>query len=89
MKTLSKKFLVILFILVFTINSTAQTKRALILAIENYPAESGWKTLNTLGDAVLLQNTLLNQGFLADNIKVLTDGKATLKGINDAFESLN
>jgi len=78
----------ILFILFTSIKSNAQTKRALIIAIENYPAESGWKTLNTLGDAVLLQNTLLNQGFLAGNIKILTDSQATLKGIDDAFERL-
>jgi hypothetical protein len=82
------KFFLLLFVLFTGLNSNAQTKRALIIAIENYPETSGWKTLNTLGDAVLIQNTLLKQDFLPENIKILTDNQATLKGINEAFEKL-
>src|SRR5215216_3054293 len=88
MKISSKKILIAIFIFFACTNSNAQTKRALIIAIENYPEASGWKTLNTLGDVVLIQNTLLKQEFPAQNINILTDSQATLKGIENAFEKL-
>jgi metacaspase-1 len=75
---------------------TVPVKRALIIAISNYP--SGFDApptaphwghhLSCENDLKLLIPTLEHQGFSAENIDTLTDANATKKGIIKAIENL-
>jgi hypothetical protein len=62
------------------------TKRALIIAIGNYPPTGGWGNLNSVRDTEFVKNVLLNQGFANKNITILTDTQATIVGMSTAFE---
>jgi metacaspase-1 len=88
MKKFHNKLFLILFILFTGIISNAQTKRGLIIAIENYPFSSKWETLNALNDVSLVKNALLKQDFKETNIAVLTDSMADKKGIEKALDQL-
>lgn len=70
--------------------SEAQTKRALIIAIGDYPDpdKNGWRPINALNDVPLVQNALLKQSFEGNNISILTDSMATKKGIEKALDKL-
>lgn len=68
--------------------SFSQTKRALIIAIGNYPSNSGWDFINSANDVPMIQSALLKQNFLPENITILKDAQATKKGIENAFEAL-
>jgi hypothetical protein len=63
----------------------AQTKRALIVAIGDYPF---WGKLSSLNDVDFIKATLTRQGFEKDNIKTLTDKDATHAGITTALTNL-
>ena len=74
---------------IFAQTSTIK-KHALIFAIGNYQ-ESRWlvfSKISSLHDVPYIQNLLSKQGFLPDNIKIISDENATLKGIENAFEEL-
>ena len=64
------------------------TKRALIVAVGNYPAASGWMRISSVNDVALIKNALMHQGFLPVNIQVLTDSMATKAGITAALKGL-
>lgn len=66
----------------------AGNKRALIIAIGNYPPSGGWPVISSLHDTVYMRQVLLNQGFPANNIRVVSDKAATMEGIRNAFEEL-
>ncbi|HWR32366.1 MAG TPA: caspase family protein [Chitinophagaceae bacterium] len=84
-----KKIFLLVSLFFFTFYcGKSQTKRALIIAIGNYPSSGGWDNLNSLNDVPLIQEVLLMQNFLPANITVLTDNKATKKGIIDALDHL-
>ncbi len=76
----------------FSLQNFAQTstikKHALIFAIGNYPEAGGWPKISSLHDVPYIQNLLSKQGFSSDNIKIISDENATLKGIENAFEEL-
>ncbi len=82
------KFLCFLSLnLVFT-QVEAQTKHGLIFAIGNYPDSGGWRFINSNRDVTFIERSLKNQGFLAENIKVVLDSAATKEGIIQAMEGL-
>lgn len=86
-----KKIFITLLVITSTFLSTeAQTKRALIVAIGDYPdpEKNGWRPINALNDVSLIQNALLKQGFLPQHIDVITDTAATRKGIENALDKL-
>lgn len=85
-----KKVLLISALLIFAAGSFAQTKRALIIAIGDYPEpnKNGWRPINSLNDVPLIQNALIKQGFPAGNISVIIDTAATKKGIEKALDKL-
>ena len=59
-----KKLLLLLTIFCITLNVNAQTKRALIVAIGDYPTkERGWKDLSSIKDYEIIYQMLLNQEF--------------------------
>ena len=89
--SIKKIFFVTIFFILHSKNF-AQTstvhKHALIFAIGNYPEAGGWPKISSLHDVPYIQHVLSKQGFLPDNIKIISDENATLKGIENAFEEL-
>jgi hypothetical protein len=63
-------------------------KRALIIAIGNYPDSLGWGKISSTNDVPLIKKALEGQGFKEQNITVITDRKATKSGIVNAFNTL-
>ena len=63
-------------------------KHALIIAIGEYPVESGWGSLSSANDLVLMKGTLIKQGFQEKNIIVLTDQDATKMNIVTKLQDL-
>lgn len=78
------------FLFSISIFCQAQTKRALIIAIGDYPDpdKNGWRPINSLNDVSLIQNALLKQQFKQENIAVITDAMATKSGIEKALDKL-
>ncbi|MBL7810812.1 MAG: caspase family protein [Bacteroidetes bacterium] len=63
-------------------------KRALIIAIGNYPATSGWSAINSNRDVPYMLQLFQSQGFLKENIAILQDSLATYTGIQQAVARL-
>lgn len=61
-------------------------RHALIIAIGNYPAESGWPSISSLNDVPLITSALETKGF--HNISTLKDIEASKKNILQAIDSL-
>ncbi|WP_264529261.1 caspase family protein [Flavobacterium sp. N502540] len=78
---------ILLLILVLSLQLQAK-KLALIIAVGTYPIESGWGNISSLNDILLIKNSLLQNGFLEENITIITDEKASKKGILDAVAKL-
>lgn len=68
----------------------AQQKRALIIAIGDYPDpdKNGWRQINAINDVPLVKEALLKQQFPENNIHVITEEMATRKGIENAIDKL-
>jgi hypothetical protein len=79
----SKYLFLILFLGLFCRVSTAQAPRkiALIVAVGDYPVNSGWAKINSANDADLVREVLLRQGFNKSDITILRDKAATREGI--------
>ena len=84
------------FILILIIFSSvllhAQTKRALIIAIGDYPEHSdpntSWNDLSSINDYEIVNKMLLNQGFNPENIFSLIDSQATSRALDEKFSEL-
>lgn len=63
-------------------------KLALIIAVGNYPANSGWCNLSSANDARLMRVLLRKQGFQDKNITTIKDEKATKTNILKALDML-
>jgi hypothetical protein len=63
-------------------------KHALIIAIGDYPAESGWHKISSLNDTALIIPALLKNGFQRNNIHFLLNGHATKNNVTDYFRRL-
>jgi len=81
-------FISIFLLFAHTLQVQAITKRALVVAIGNYPKDGGWQTISSIKDTGYIKPALRKQGFLENNINVITDAQATVKGLNDAFKLL-
>lgn len=79
--------LIIVFLLLNALNVRAE-KYALIIAIGDYPAKTGWRTISSANDVPLIKQSLLNNGFSETNIQTLIDAKATKFGIIKAIQNL-
>lgn len=82
-----KKFIILIFAL-FCCQNLLANKHALIIAVGDYPAKTGWGAISSVNDVPLIKQTLLNQGFLEENIEVLINEQATKKGIMEAMQRL-
>ena len=72
-----KKIIFLLLIFISTI--TYAKKVSIIIAIGDYPKNSGWSDISSGNDIPLIKNTLLGQGFLEKDIYIIKDKKATKK----------
>ncbi len=61
-------------------------KIALIIAVGDYPEQSGWQKINSSNDAALVREVLLRQGFKEKDITILKEADATRKGILRAMQ---
>lgn len=61
-------------------------KYALIVAIGQYPIDSGWENLSAENDVTLLQTTLQRQGFPPSHIATLVNQAATKAAILNAIQ---
>lgn len=68
--------------------TTAGNKIALLVAVSDYPAASGWMKINSVNDLVLIKAALLKQGYSEENITVLKNEEATREGILSAIANL-
>jgi len=55
----------------------AQNKKALVVAIANYPEKSGFRSIHSLNDIQLVKASLVAKGFPEQDIKVITESQAT------------
>lgn len=63
------------------------SKLALIVAVGNYPAASGWQALSSKNDIRILKDALLKQGFAEGDIAIVQDEAATQQGILTAIQT--
>ena len=83
------KIFLSLFLLCFSfLFVSAQTKRAIVIGIGAYPAESGWCKIHGDNDVPLIASMLGSKGFAAKNIQCLINDNATKKGIISSFNLL-
>ena len=84
------KYFILAFLLPLIIQSISADpiKRALIIAIGDYPDSLGWGKISSANDAPLIIKALESQGFKEQNITLITDKKATKTGIVNALNSL-
>jgi len=59
----------------------AQTNRALVVAIDEYPSGSGWARIHATNDLQLILPVLTTHGYQPENTVVLTNEKATKHAI--------
>lgn len=71
------KSYVILLLFVLSGWLQAKTRNALIVAVGDYPEESGWEKIHAANDCRLIVPMLKENGYLEANITVLLDEKAT------------
>lgn len=64
------------------------TRRALVIGIGPYPAESGWAPINGDKDIPMVKQILTDNGFASKDIIVLQNAEATYAGITGAMEKL-
>ncbi|MBO6518191.1 MAG: caspase family protein [Bacteroidia bacterium] len=79
---------IFLILILLTTVCFGQTKRALIVAIGDYPAETKWSAINSLNDVPLIRSALLKQDFKSENIAVLKNEEATKTSIVSSIETL-
>lgn len=79
----NKNLCLFLFCLLLAISVAAQAQKghALIVAIDHYPAESGWEDIHSGNDALLIQSMLTGCGYAQRNIIQLRNAQATKQGI--------
>lgn len=72
--------------------AAAQQKHALIVAISEYPKDDAknqyWKKLSSDNDVRLIKDELQVQHFPENQIQVIQNEQATVKGIQNAFDKL-
>lgn len=83
-----KQIVTILFFCLLLTSVSGQTNRALFVAIDTYPEESGWNDIHATNDRLIVLPMLHNAGFEDDNIVCLLNEKATKKAVIGALTVL-
>lgn len=82
-----RRFCFILLIL-FSLSASAQTKRALVVGIGEYPKDSGWPVVHGDNDLWITVQMLLSVGFEEKNILELSNSYATKGNITACLGQL-
>jgi metacaspase-1 len=82
-----KRLLLLLFICL-GISALAQRKIGLIVAIGEYPAGGGWRSLSSINDIRYVKAGLIQNGFAEKDIDTLINSQATKNGILKALDDL-
>jgi hypothetical protein len=82
------KYLVAIAAFFFFFISVNAKKRALIVAVAQYPENSGWKKINSDNDVEIIKQGLFKQEFQKEDIKVLLNEQATKIAIINEFDNL-
>lgn len=69
-------------------NLSAQTNKALIVTIGNYPVNSGWESIHSNNDREYILEVLSLNGFLPIHIMQLSDMQATKANVTQALNKL-
>lgn len=79
-----------IYLLLFALMSlTAHAEKyAVIVAVGDYPEESGWSDISSVNDVELIEGVLLNQGFLKENILTIINEQGTREGIINALNTI-
>lgn len=78
----------LLFFLILSLPLLAQTKRALIIGVGDYPKDSGWEVIHGNKDVWYVMKYLKKSGYAKNDILSLINSEATYQGISDAFDTL-
>lgn len=85
-----KKLLTILTLIVLFFASTIAQNKALLIAIAEYPENSGWHSLSSENDLDHIQKALSELGFENENIQIVKNEKATkIEILKQLYELLN
>lgn len=79
--------LLLVFIFCLCVSLLAE-KHALLIAIGDYPEESGWHDISSANDLNYIQPLLGESGFDENNIIILRDAEATYSKIIKSFKNL-
>jgi len=80
----------ITLVLLVLLSLPLQAKKiALIIAVGDYPASTGWSPISSANDVPLIQAALKHQGFKEEHITTLLNAEATHDGIINALNTLS
>lgn len=82
------KRIILLAFLLISLSAISQRKIALIVAIGEYPSNSGWGNLSSLNDIKYVKAGLMKHGFSEGDIGLLLNEQATKAGIIKALDDL-
>lgn len=82
-----KKILLLFFFCSITTFSYAK-KYAVIIAVGDYPAKTGWSSISSTNDVPLIKSSLISQGFSEEDILILQDAEATKENILSTLKKL-
>ncbi|MBV6439864.1 MAG: hypothetical protein EPGJADBJ_01519 [Saprospiraceae bacterium] len=77
-----------LLLLPYLLAAQSAGKVALVVALSKYAPGSNWPPTNAANDVPLVVNSLVQQGFDNNNIRVLQDAAATKAGIENAIRTM-
>ncbi len=83
--------ILVLFLILSTtwqVSLQAQQNRALIVAISQYPQDNGWEKIHAQNDVSIVSQLLSTANYTSANIEVLSNQKATKKGIEQGLNHM-
>lgn len=80
--------IILLILLPCSLAAQSAGKAALVVALSKYAPGSNWPPTNAANDIPLVVNSLVQQGFDNNNIRVLQDAAATKAGIENAIRTV-
>ncbi len=83
-----KRLASILVVVLMVTTTLSATRRALVIGIGAYPAESGWRQINGDKDIPVVEDMLLSNGFQKANIVELKNEQATAAAIRREMNAL-
>jgi hypothetical protein len=88
MKQSTLSLAAVMILLCLSTPTFSQKKIALLVGISKYEDYKSWKALSSLNDLKYLQTILMQQGFKKEDLFIVKENDATLKGILTALDNL-